>query len=242
MMKRLAFLLFIVYFVFSCTSKEEITLLGNLSKSLDKEANGMFRSINIMNQHDYQIEPSLYTKFQMLDSAYRKNRELVLDASFEDILQLSLDYRAFATGLVGTDYKPVYEYNTIPKKNSALFAQVELSMLTNEIINHLSTKIGSNDIKFDGLRAMLEISSKKIKYGEQVSGKVYLAATTSSTNDRVIFLLNGDTLETEKYYADFKFTPKKRGIHKLKFEIKSNMKTWMSNIGISNQEIELIVE
>lgn len=231
-----------LFSVAGCSSRKEATLLENLSKNLHSESIEKFRSVRSVNDNDFQIKPSLYLKFEVLDSIYNETRSLIEDKTQNEIQQFVDKFSAIACSMVSEIYNPKYKPNPIPENNSILFAKIELAMLTNEIVVELVGKIGAEDVKFDQLRAFVEHSKNSIKLGDKILGRVYLSAISSAPNQKLVFFLNGDTLKTDSYFADFNYTPKTRGIKELNFEVKSNMKSWLSNIEISNQVIKVEVK
>lgn len=127
---------------------------------------------------------------------------------------------------------PDYEMSTheLPSNQRNEYAMLELTTLTENLVNKLGSEVGANDMKLDQFKIFIEPNKTSVRLGETINGKVYFALYSSS-KEYLFFMMNGDTLVNQNGVAEFSFTPNKRGIQKLKFEVIPNLNArWLEQI------------
>lgn len=231
----------IISLLFGCSSEQETKLLTKLANSFNSETKQKFQSIEMFNEHSYKIEPTLYNKFQKLDSSYRLTRNKIDSTNSSNDISALLA-RHVELGISMTEEDVTYEVNEIPDSNPSQYGNIELAMFTNEILYQLTAMVGQDDIRFDQLRAYVTHGDTNIKLGEAFEGRVYIAATSSQPQEKVYYLLNGDTLNTTDNFAEFSYRPTKRGTEVLKFEVTSEKHSVLDNMEFELQEVKIRVE
>jgi hypothetical protein len=226
----------------SCSSNDDTSALQVIEKSIYSDYQSRLSSIKYLHKEDFAIRPSLYKTITSFDSTVRSTRKSIDQVNISDIPSILNNYYSYCNTIKDSAQNLNSQKFAIPKSNSPLYAKIQVNMLAYELIRTLAADIGSEDIRFDELRTIVDLDKPTVKLGESITGTMYLAATSSLKNQKTVFLLNGDTIETDNYKAEFSLKPQSRGTEKLIFQIKSNGKFWLSETDFYEKVIEIEVK
>lgn len=210
--------------VWSCTNQKEIEIIQNSYNTRLKNIERTIESARLFADEEPELNSKVIIRFNKLDSVLKQAIKLVEArneaAAVNSIMQL------------GKDLFSDYEISNLelPSNQRNEYAMLEITRLTDNLVNRLASELGANDMKFDQFKIFIEPNKTSVRLGETIEGKVYFAIY-SSRKEYLFFMMNGDTLVNQNGFAEFKFTPNQRGIQKLKFEVISNLNArWSEQI------------
>lgn len=82
--------------------------------------------------------------------------------------------------------------------------QSDIRRIESEVLNHLASKVGAADIKFDRVLAMMSAESKVVVAGTKFKGQMFIAASASGLSPRMS--LNGSPLQVTNGVGEIEFT------------------------------------
>lgn len=210
--------------VWSCSNQKEIEIIQNSYNTRLKNIERIIEAARMLADDEPELNSEVMVRVNKLDSALKQAIKLI-DARNEDEAVNSIVQ-------LGKELFPDYEMSTheLPSNQRNEYAMLELTTLTENLVNKLGSEVGANDMKLDQFKIFIEPNKTSVRLGETINGKVYFALYSSS-KEYLFFMMNGDTLVNQNGVAEFSFTPNKRGIQKLKFEVIPNLNArWLEQI------------
>ena len=123
---------------------------------------------------------------------------LALDGSDDPIAKDSKDQRNKDFANLNFGETPVAAALAVLSQKQADIRRVE-----SEVLNHLASKVGAADIKFDRVLAMLSAESKVVVAGTKFKGQMFIAASASGISPRMS--LNGSPLQVTNGVGEIEF-------------------------------------
>lgn len=82
--------------------------------------------------------------------------------------------------------------------------QTDIGRMEGEVLNHLASKVGAADVKFDRILAMVSADAKTVVAGTKFKGQMFIAASASGLTPRMS--LNGSPVKVENGVGLIEFT------------------------------------
>jgi gliding motility-associated protein GldM len=160
-----------------------------------------------------------------LMSKVADTRKKMLDAVNNDpavVSQMSLDLDQDAVEKSGKKDWVLYNFQQMPV--AAVFPiltkiQNDAKSSTSTVLNHLLTKMGAEDIKFDAFVPVVSASKGYVIRGEKYEADVFLSAFSTAAGDNTKVFVNGNSLKVEDGKARYETTASSLGTQKYKVKI-----------------------